>query len=353
VILASAAAACSAPATEEKKLPPVNPEAASLRQGFTTMDRLIETAKKEGSLTVVGLPRGWVNYGEIIDRFADEYDVKVTVTAPDASSQQEIDAAARLKNTPQAPDVFDLSMDVAVANARMFAPYKVTGWQDIPDDLKDPKGYWYAAYGGYMSIGYDPRKMTAPTSFADLRRPGVSVALPGDPLRIASAFSGVMAASLSGGRPDARRGLDFFAELKKSGGLGTPDQATAVLDWDYLNAARAAGSVKDDKPTWQVTVPGGAVLASYYAQAINADAPHPAAARLWQEFLFSDEVQNLYLKGFARPVRTEAMEMRGKLDEEAAARLPRVTGTPVVLTVQQQDAARSYLKSHWAHRMGS
>ena len=34
-------------------------------------------------------------------------------------------------------------------------------------------------------------------------------------------------------------------------------------------------------------------MAGYYYQAINADAPHPAAARLWQEFLYSDEGQNL------------------------------------------------------------
>lgn len=353
MILASAAAACSAPATEAKQLPPVNAEAASLHQGFATMERLIETAQKEGSLTVVGLPRGWVNYGEIIDRFSDEYGVKVTVTTPDASSREEVEAAARLKGTPQAPDVFDLSMDVAVDNARMFAPYKVTKWQDIPDNLKDPKGYWYAAYGGYMSIGYDPRRMAPPTSFTELLRPGVSVALPGDPLQTASAFSGVMATSLSGGRTDARRGLDFFAELKKAGSLKRPEQAAAVLDWDYLNAARAAASIKDDKPTWQVTVPGTTVLASYYAQAINADAPHPAAARLWQEFLFSDEGQNMYLQGFARPVRTEAMEMRGKLDHEAAAKLPKVTGTPVVLTVPEQDSARSYLQAHWPDRIGS
>ena len=61
-------------------------------------------------------------------------------------------------------------------------------------------------------------------------------------------------------------------------------------------------------------------------QAINKDAPHPAAARLWQEFLYSDEGQNLWLKGGARPVRAEAMVKAGTIDKAAHAALPQVDG---------------------------
>ena len=56
----------------------------------------------------------------------------------------------------------------------------------------------------------------------------------------------------------------------------------------------------------------------YYFQAINKDAPHPAAARLWQEFLYSDEGQNLWLKGGARPVRADAMVKAGTDRQEPA-----------------------------------
>lgn len=347
-MLASVAAACSKPPAENKPLPPVNPRAASLSAGFATMERLVETAKKEGTLTVVGLPRTWVGYGEIMDRFSDKYGIKVVSLSPEAASRQEIDLANRLRGG-QAPDVFDLGMDVATANAKRFAPYRVTGWADIPDPLKDQDGRWYAAYGGYMSIGYDSRKVPAPSSFAALARPGAQVALPGDPLRMASAFSGVMAASISGGHPDAARGVDLFARLKKGGMLGTPDRATAVLDWDYMNAARAAAR---EGGHWRVTIPKDAVLASYYMQAINVDAPHPAAARLWEEFLLSDEGQNLFLKAYARPARMEGMEMRGGMDRDAAAKLPPASGAPVILTIPEQDAAKSYLKAHWAQTVG-
>ncbi|WP_239116601.1 ABC transporter substrate-binding protein [Planotetraspora phitsanulokensis] len=353
VVMLVSAAACSAPTSKgDKELPPVNPMAASMKDGFSTMDRLVEAAKREGTLTVVGLPRGWVNYADIMDRFSDKYGIKVIGVSPEANSQQEIDAATRLRGSKDAPDVFDLSLDVAVANAKRFAPYKVVGWGDVPDRLKDAKGLWYGVYGGYMSIGYDPRKLSAPASYAALAKPGVSVALPGDPLRTASAFSGVMAASLDGGKVDAARGVDLFARIKRAGMLSQPDRAASVVDWDFLNTARAETSARDDKPAWQVTIPRDAVLASYYVQAISKDAPHPAAARLWEEFLLSDEGQNLYLKAYARPARMEAMEMRGTLDKTAAAKLPAATGNPVVLTVPEQDEAKSYLKTHWSQAVG-
>ncbi|MFC4587415.1 ABC transporter substrate-binding protein [Sphaerisporangium corydalis] len=350
VLLATAVAGCSSATTTEKKLPPVNPHAAGLAEGFGTMDRLVEAARKEGSLNLIGVPREWVNYGAIVDRFTGEYGLRVNLTEPGASSQREIEAA-KTSAPAQAPDVFDLGMDVAIAHAQRFAPYKVAAWQDIPDGVKDLKGHWYAGYGGYMSIGYDPRKVAAPKSFSDLLKPGYAVALPGDPLQTAAAFNGVMAASLQAGRPEARRGVEFFSKLKKSGGLSLPSRANTLVDWDYVNAAKAAQTAGEDKPAWKVVVPADAALASYFVQAINKKAPHPAAARLWQEFLYGDEVQNLFLKGFARPARMEALEMKGTLDKDAAAKLPAVTGTPVLLTVPQADEAKTYLKANWPRSM--
>ncbi|MCW2876267.1 MAG: extracellular solute-binding protein [Sphaerisporangium sp.] len=351
VILATAVAGCSSATTTDKKLPPVDPKAASLAEGFGTMDRLVQAARKEGSLNLVGVPRDWVNYGAIMDRFSGEYGIRVNVAEPGASSQREIDIA-KSSVPAQAPDVFDLGMDVAMSNAQRFAPYKVAAWQDIPDNVKDLKAHWYAGYGGYMSIGYDPRKVPAPKSFSDLLKPGYAVALPGDPVQTAAAFNGVMAASLQAGRPEAQRGLEFFTKLKKGGGLALPSQANTLVDWDYVNAAKAAQTAGDEKPAWKVVVPSNATLASYYVEAINKKAPHPAAARLWQEFLYSDEVQNLFLKGFARPARMEALDMKGKLDIQAAAKLPAVSGTPVFLTVPQADEAKTYLKDNWSKSMG-
>ena len=103
---------------------------------------------------------------------------------------------------------------------------------------------------------------------------------------------------------------------------------------------------------WKVFVPENAVVAGFYYQAVNVDAPHPAAARLWQEFLYSDEGQNLWLKGGARPVRFDAMKTAGTLDTAAAAALPEVKGTPVIPTQADAEAGKKYLAANWANAVG-
>jgi putative spermidine/putrescine transport system substrate-binding protein len=341
-----ASAGCGASSTEPtaaENLPPVNVQAGSLKAGFATMERLAEAAKREGELNVIALPRGWAGYGEVIDTFADKYGLKVNELEPGASSKRELDAAAQLK-----PDVFDLTLDMAVQRAGSFAPYKVQGWQDLPDDVKDPSGAWYAAYGGYMSIGYDPREVKPPASFADLLKPGYRVALDGDPLRSASAFGGVMAASMRSGVPRPEQGVELFAKLKQAGRLTESAKANTIVAWDHLNAARGAAH----PDAWNVTIPRDAALGGYHVQAISKAAQHPAAARLWQEFLFSDEGQNLLQKGWARPARGEAMLMKGTLDVEQATKLPKAPGPPVLMTIPQADAAKAYLKQEWTKSVG-
>lgn len=324
------------------------------------MDQLVAAAKKEGALNVIALPPDWANYGAIIKAFSDKYGIKVNSAQPDASSADEITAAQRLKGQSSAPDVFDLGAAVANANTSMFAPYKVATFDSIPANLKDASGTWVNDYGGYMSIGYDSSKVPAPTSVADLLKPAYKgkVALNGDPTKAGAAFAGVQMVSLASGGTvsDVAKGVDFFKKLKAAGNFLPVDptpatiasgQTPVVFDWDYLNAAQSA-KVKN----WKVFVPQNAILGGYYVQAVSKDAPHPAAARLWQEFLYSDAGQNLWLKGGARPVRFDDLKKAGTLDQTAAAALPAVSGTPTIPTKDESATAKAYLAANWANAIG-
>jgi putative spermidine/putrescine transport system substrate-binding protein len=101
-----------------------------------------------------------------------------------------------------------------------------------------------------------------------------------------------------------------------------------------------------------VSIPPNAAVAGYYYQAINKGAPHPAAARLWQEFLFSDEGQNLYLQGSARPVRADSMVAKGTIDLAAYKLLPPVDGGATYVSQEQNEAAKKYLEANWAKAVG-
>ena len=321
------------------------------------MSGLEAAANAEGKLNVIALPRDWANYGAVLDGFAAKYpSIKITSDNPTGSSQDEVNAVQQLGASGRAPDVLDIGMSVALANTALFAPYKVATWNDILAAQKEPTGLWFQDYGGYMSIGYDSSKVPAITSVADLLGSAFKgkVALNGDPTKANAALNGVMMASLANGGTvdDISKGVDFFHQLKVKGNF-VPVQATTatvkngttpvVLDWDYLSAAHGT-----DVPTWKVFVPSNAILLDFYAQAVSKTAPHPAAARLWEEYLYSDAGQNLWLKGLARPVRMAAMTTSGKIDATAAAALPPANGTPIRLTPDQATAAKTYLAAHWA-----
>jgi putative spermidine/putrescine transport system substrate-binding protein len=323
------------------------------------MSALVTAAKAEGTLNVIALPADWANYGTIIKDFEAKYGIKVNSANPEGSSQDEVNAVRQENGTSAAPDVLDIGMSVALANTSLFAPYEVSTWSSIPAPQKASNGVWVQDYGGYMSIGYDSAKFPSVTSVSQLLGPQFknAVALNGNPTQANAALIGVMMASLaSGGSAGSiTDGVNFFHQLKQAGNF-VPVQATAatikagttpvVINWDYLNTASVVGS-----STWKVFVPQNAVIGGYYAQAINKQAPHPAAARLWEEFLYSQAAsggQNLWLEGGARPVEQQAMTTNSTINTSAASALPAVSGTPVFLTPTQATSASTYLAANWA-----
>ena len=352
VFAASACAASPQGTTDDNKA-----ATATSLADFGALADLEAAAKAEGALNVIALPRDWANYGAIIDLFKSRYpEITVNEQSPDVSSAEEIQAAKTNAGLDTAPDTFDLGLAVTLANVDMFAPYKVATFADIPDALKHPDGKYVGDYGGYMSIGYDSDKYPAPATLQDLLKPEYkgAVAINGDPTQAGAAFAAVGFATLQNGGTleDFTAGIDFFADLQKAGNLIKVDVTTAtvangetpvVFDWDYLNAAHVA-----DRPSWKTVVFTDKGYAGYYNQAINADAPHPAAARLWQEFLYSDEVQNLFLAGGARPVRMDAMTEAGTIDSALAAALPASPAETFVPTEAQSEGAGTLLGEKWA-----
>ena len=317
------------------------------------MSALIAAAQKEGQLNVIALPPDWANYGAIISGFKAKYNINVNSANPNGSSQEEIDA---FDGTSRAPDVVDVTQAVALKNTALFAPYQVTTWKDILPSEKEATGLWVEDYGGYMSIGYDPSKVPAINSVSDLLGSAFKskVALSGNPTISGQGLNGVIMAGVAQGGTldDVSKGVDFFHQLKQAGNyvnvIATSatvkqGQTPVIFQWDYLSTSHGK-----DIPGWKIFVPSNAIIGGFYNQAINKAAPHPAAARLWEEYLYSDEGQNLWLKGGARPVRQQAMTTAGTVDATAAAAVPAVTGTPLVPTGDQSTAAFAYLNAHWS-----
>ncbi|MET9675903.1 extracellular solute-binding protein [Streptomyces sp. NPDC006482] len=341
----------------------VPPSAAGSAEEAGGMDALIEAAKKEGTLHTTTLLRHWANYGGLMDGFEEKYGIKIVNSNPFGSSQQEIDDIKRSRGKATAPDVLDLGDAFAQSATRqgLLAPYRVAAWDKIPPNQKDPDGAWFNSYGGYVSIGCDQSRVAVcPVSFADLLKPEYKgmVALNGNPTTAGSAFAGVYAAALANGGSfdDIQPGIDFFAELDDVGNYnrGNPNPEAIVrgetpisIEWDFLNL-RHVEELRGTDVRWKVSIPFDGSFSQYYAQAINKHAPHPAAARLWQEYLADPEGQNLRLTGYARPVLMDVMAKDGTLDEVKASRLPTVEGgAPAFPTAAQLAKALRVVEKNW------
>ncbi|MDQ0306791.1 putative spermidine/putrescine transport system substrate-binding protein [Kitasatospora herbaricolor] len=326
------------------------------------MDALISAAKAEGRLTTSALLPHWAGYGALMDGFAQKYGIKVVDDNPDGNSQQEIDDVKRLKGQPQAPDVLDLGEVFAQSAVRegLLAPYRTVVYDQIPSSQKDGKARWVNSYSGYVSIGCDANRVkTCPVSFNDLLKPEYKgmVALTGKPATAASAFAAVYAAALANGGSfdNIQPGIDFFADLDKAGNYNRANasvsaiaggQTPIAIEWDFLNLQHA-DELKKSGVQWKVSIPFDGSFSQSYAQAVNKDAPHPAAARLWEEYLAGPEGQNLRLVDFARPVLMDAMAKNGTLDTALAGGLPTVEGTPTFPTEAQLAKAHETVRTNW------
>lgn len=329
------------------------------------MDKLVELAKQEGSLTTIALPHDWANYGEIIETFKAKYGLEINELNPDAGSADELEAIRANKESkgPQAPDVIDIGVGhtaTAMADG-LLAPYKNSNWDTIP--MKDEAGHWWAEYYGVLAFEViKPDIPNTPMDWEDLLKPEYKgqVAMAGDVLKSNESVQTVMAAGLSrtGGdilkAPEA--GLQFWKEMVDAGNF-IPVIADAAriaaretpiaIQWDYLclaNRDNLAGN-----PELEVVVPQSGVIGGPYAGGISAYAPHPFAARLWWEFVMGDEGQNLYLKGYAHPIRFNDMVKRGVVPQAMLDKLPPAENyaKATFLTVEQLQVSNKYITENW------
>jgi putative spermidine/putrescine transport system substrate-binding protein len=363
-VAALAVAACSSSSTPAPSA--AASAAASGGTGGTDLTALIAAAKAEGGLTVIALPASWCNYGALIKGFTDKYGIPINSLNPDGSSQQELDAITANKDNkgPAAPDVVDVGLSYGPKGAAegLYAPYKVSTWADIPDSVKDPNGLWYGDYYGVMAFEVNTAVIKdVPQDWADLLKAGKNqVSLAGDPTQSSQAQFSVWGSSLANGGSldDVQPGLDFFKQLNDAGLFVPVIGKTATvasgetpirITWTY-NALADKDSLKDNPPI-TVVVPKTGRIGGVYVQAISAYAPHPNAAKLWMEYLYSDEGQLGWMSGYCNPIRYDALVKANAIPADIAAKMPDTAGT-VLPTLDQITAATTAITKGWPTTVG-
>lgn len=361
-----AATTAASPAANLPAAPAAGPLTAQAGGG---LDALVQAAMKEKELSTIALPDDWSNYGEIKKAFLKKYSfLKHNDLNPDGSSSEEIEAikANAGNKGPQNPDVVDVGFAWGGMSkqAKLLQPYKVATWDTIPDSIKDADGTWYGDYYGVMTFEVNTQVVkNVPQDWADLLKPEYKgqIALAGDPTAAAQAQNAVWAAALGtgGSLDDPTAGLDFFKKLNAMGNLlpviakpatVAKGETPITMRWDY-NALANRDSTAGN-PKIEVVVPKGGSIAGVYVQAISAYAPRPNAARLWMEYLYSDEGQLLFLKGYATPARFDDLKKRNAIPADLLAKLPKTDVKVGFPTAAQIDAASAKIKTGWPSVVG-
>lgn len=343
-----------------------NPAASTAGINMTgpiELNTLVTKAKAEGQLQAIGIPPEWANYADILTGYTKQYvPVQYKVEA-EYSSAQEIQVFKDSKKKPHG-DIGDVGFvwGPQVIQQGLVSPYKHAHWSDVPDDLKDSAGNWCVEYWGAQALVINTDLVkNPPKSFADLLTGNYKnmVGIDGDPRQANDALMAVYSAALAktGSTASIQPGIDFFAALKQKGNFSaarsnianiTSGEVAIAIMWDYLGLGfrdQLAG-----KPNLQVVIPSDGSLAGPYISIVNKTAPHPFAARLWMEYIFSDEGQLDYLKGYAHPVRYQALQTAGKIPADLAAKLPSSDQYNAIKFVTDTTAltnATNTLNSNW------
>ena len=284
-----------------------------------SLDEIVKKAKEEGRVESVGMPDDWTDWASSWAAIKEQYGIEHADV--DMSSAEEVAIFAAEKDDPT-KDVGDVgySFTTTAREEDVIQPYKVSCWDSIPDSMKDPDGYWACSYTGNTCfiINDELTGGVVPTSWQELYDSDIVVNV-GNVVNGASSQVNVVACAIAmgGGFDNVQPGIDFFKKLVQAGRLDPGDGNKTRLmagevqclvgRFDFNGAAWTPeiNNQKIDGVHIVATIPQDGAVMSGYAHIINKYAPHPHAAALTMEYLFSEQGQIDRAYGGARPVRTD------------------------------------------------
>ena len=262
-------------------------------------------------------PTEWADWGTQLQAIKQK--TGVSIPPDNKNSGQSLAQLVAEKASPVADMTYlGITFGIQAKKDGVVAAYKPAFWNEIPDGLKDPEGYWFSIHSGTLGfmVNVDALKgKPIPRSWADLLKPEYK-GLVGylDP---ASAFVGYVGAvainNARGGTLDNfTPAIEYFKALKKNEPI-VPKQTSyarvlsgeiaILLDYDF-NAYRAKYK---DKANVEFVIPAEGTAIVPYVMSLVAKAPNADNGKKALDFVMSNEGQAIWANAFLRPVRQAGM----------------------------------------------
>lgn len=276
-----------------------------------TLDEIIAGAQEEGRVESVGMPDAWANWGLSWQGLKEDYGIDHADSDMSSSEELQMFKAEGENGTKDIGDV-GYSFGVQAVEEDLVQSYKTTYWDSVPDWAKDEEGKWMAAYMGCTTFLVNSDLVeNVPQSWADIKEGDYAVAIgdisgaTGQAAVIASAYA------MGGDLENLDPAFEFWTEMAEAGRVSTIDilqqnfetgEVTVGVIWSYT-----AIPYKDaiTQYAMETAIPSDGSIMSGYVSVINKYAPHPHAAALAREYIFSDAGQINLAKAGAIPTRND------------------------------------------------
>ncbi len=301
----------STPASTGGDAPATPADDGALDLNSLTVDQLIEGAKKEGQVVSVGMPDEWADWGSLWNNVTSNYGLTHNDTDMSSSEELQMFKTEGKNGTKDMGDVGYGFVGQAVSED-LVQGYKTSYWDAVPDWAKGEDGKWMVAYTGATTFLVNTDQVKdIPTSWADIKNGDYKVAL--GPLSGGNAQGAFIASNYAfgGDMENIQPGIDFWTEMANAGRINTLDITQANFEsgeiavgvvWSFQGIPYSK-NISQYKMT--AVVPSDGALQNGYASVINKYAPHPHAAALTREVMFSDEGQTYLALAGAIPTRTD------------------------------------------------
>lgn len=266
-----------------------------------------------GAAICYNCPPEWADWATMLKSL--KADTGIDMPSDNKNSGQALAQIIAEKNSPVADMAYvGVNFGIQAKAQGLAQPYRPAKFDEIPDGLKDPEGYWWTVHQGTLGLFVNKDALggkPVPACWRDLLKPeykGFVGYL--DPSSAAVGYVGAMAVNIAlGGSPaDTAPALDYFKLLAKNDPI-VPKQTSyartvsgeipILFDYDF-NAYRAKYT---EKGQFEFVIPCEGTVTFPYVMTMVRNAPHPETARKVFDYLLSDKGQAIWTNAYLRPAR--------------------------------------------------
>ncbi|MGF1502801.1 MAG: ABC transporter substrate-binding protein [Paracoccaceae bacterium] len=269
-------------------------------------------------------PPQWADWASMLE--AIERELGISMPHDNKNSGQTLSQLLAERENPVADIAYyGVTFGIKAAAEGVVEAYRPTGFDEIPEGLKDADGRWFTVHQGTLGLFVNVDALAGapvPECWADLTKPDYA-GLVGylDPSSAFVGYAGAVAVNraFGGDLDNFDPAIEFFQSLAENDPI-VPKQTSyarvvsgeipILFDYDF-NAYR--GKYTEDGNFEFVLPCEGSVVVPYVMSKV-ANSPNPELAERMLDFIMSDAGQAIWTNAYLRPARPI------ELPEEVASR---------------------------------